>query len=908
MNDELEPPPRLIDRWFPVTAVDTAVGTPEGSGRSEKAIFTWFASRPIAQARAAVLTATLPDDPALQPLVERAVLRGDRATLCQLGERVVAEHGGQTPVMLDVFSGRGIIPLEAARLGLTAVGIDYSPVATLAGRLLADYPLRDWDAEPPLPFSGPPMERLLDAEPRLVRDVRALLAEIGRRVTTAMEPYYPRNTDGSFPWGYLWAITIPCDSCKRRFPLIGSFTLRHPYRRTSDLGQAFHLLIIGDEWRVEVFDDIPDQAPTYSAAAGRTGKSGHCPFCRHVHTTETVKQKGLSGQYRDMPLVVADIIGTQKVFRPLRRDELAAIDRISLSALSPFGPLSAVPDEKIPAGNHDTVRASGYGYQTYGALMNDRQAFQFIETVNVIRVCHGELRTAGISEDYARALTSYATANVVRRLRYSTRGSHLRPHGNQHGSEQNRVQANDIFAEESKISFNFDYFESGLADGPGTWSSISETGVQVLAKHGKHVAGKPGRFRRASAMALPYRDGTVDAIITDPPYYNMIDYTDASDLFYVWCKRALFDIMPDLFGDGGELQDKAEEIIVKRGSAPGEHRTRHFYERSLSRAFVEAKRVLRPHGRLVVVFGHSDLDAWERLLTALHDAGFVVTSAWPSRTESANTGVASIKVTITIGCRVAPADRSMATVAQVDREVTEAVIARVTQWQANGSGLALQDVLMAANGPAMEIWCRYRTVLQPDGQPAPVGRYLLLARRAARTALALKIDEIPLETFDDTTRFALFWMESYQRGTVPKSEAVYCAQVDGLRLDQVRGSLLLESKAGFRLTLDPPAGVEPGSRVIDVVRAMMAAWRDGGIDAVAEVLAVAERSPGDEQVWAVVHDLARRLPPGDRDALVLAGIQRTAASIQQHARSLRAAKAEAGARGKQTTLDEREMW
>ena len=76
----------------------------------------------------------------------------------------------------------------------------------------------------------------------------------------------------------------------------------------------------------------------------------------------------------------------------------------------------------------------------------------------------------------------------------------------------------------------------------------------------------------------------------------------------------------------------------------------------LAKPFAEARRVLRPDGHLVVVFGHSDPDAWRRLLGALHDAGFVVTCSWPSRTETANTGVASIKVTVTIGCRVASAE------------------------------------------------------------------------------------------------------------------------------------------------------------------------------------------------------------------------------------------------------------
>lgn len=172
MNDTTA---RMIDRWFPVSAVDKACGTPAGSGRVEKAIFTWFASRPIAQARAAALTSLLPDDASLKPLIEMAILRGDRDTVDKLAQRVLSAYGGKAPVVLDMFSGRAIIPLEAARAGANAIGIDLSPVATLAGRLLAEYPARDWSAEPVLPAAWFDAVKLLNLKPkhsdRLARDV-----------------------------------------------------------------------------------------------------------------------------------------------------------------------------------------------------------------------------------------------------------------------------------------------------------------------------------------------------------------------------------------------------------------------------------------------------------------------------------------------------------------------------------------------------------------------------------------------------------------------------------------------------------------------------------------------------------------------------------------------------------------
>lgn len=907
---------KIIDTWFPCTTVDEACGNPAGSGKNEKAIFTWFASRPIAQARAAVATTLLPDGPDTRQLIDAAI-RGDRGAIGKLADAVNALYPDGRPVVLDVFSGRGIIPLEAARLGAVAVGLDLSPVATLAGRILADYALTDWSSEPALPWMLQPRQGGLlfqaESRPRLIADLEVFLAEVGRRLQAAVLPYYPRNPDGSFPWGYLWAISIPCDGCGRRFPLLGSLILRHPYARTGDAGQALRLVADRDDWRVEVTDGVPDQAPTYSSTElgdgrKRKGKSARCLFCQHPHSLETVKAKGFANEYRDEILVAADTIGdTKKVFRDLRAEEREAVERVDLSGLEPFGPYSAVPDELIPAGNVHTVMASGYGYKTFGSLMCDRQTLLFVETVRAIRSCFGDAVAAGISDAYSRTLAGYAAATMVRRLRLATRGSRIRQHGNEMGTEQNRIQAADLFSREASIIFQFDWMETGPGEGPGTWSSVVETGLKPYDTHVRGARGTPARFRQANAMSLPYRDGSVDAVVTDPPYYDMIEYADVSDLFHVWLKRILFDIEPDLFGpraartkDG--LQNKNDEIIVRRVHEPGRIRhDKNFYELSLSKAFAECLRVLRPDGHLVVVFGHSDPDAWKRLLAALHDAGFVVTSSWPSRTESANTGVASIKVTVTIGCRVAPANREPATAAQVDKEVADVIKRSVSNW--SREGLALGDQMMAAYGPAMEVYGRYATVLQPDGSTASLERYLTLARRSVREATALRLDEIPIETFDALTRFAVFWMRLYGRTAVPKGEARFLAQVDSLHLEEVRGGLLAESSAGFRLLLDAPASIGPDSAEFDVARALAGAFAVGGTDAAANVLAKWDRPVDDEHLWAVIGDLAAQLPASDRTAKALTALQRNASMVQNLAKGVAIARAEADPERRPTLFD-----
>jgi putative DNA methylase len=451
----------MIERWFPCTEVSEASERGWGSGQSEKALFTWFATRPLAQAKAAVLTSLLPwpDETAeqrrLQDLVHRAMLDHDGAW----GE-VVTELRRWYPngaSILDPFSGRAVIPLEAARLGIRAEGIDYSPVATLAGQLLADYPLRDWSNEPELPFGRSDLTILGD---RLLTDVRQMLDEIGRRYEYAMASFYPR-VDGKQPWGYLWAVTLPCQECGRRFPLTGSLALRNPLPRNGDPGQSFRIEVDRDtgQFRAVVHDGPPTGQPTLAATTRGSetvrGKSAFCPFCGHVHPKPQHTRLAAEGLGEDALLVAADLDETVgKLFREPTAEERDAAARAeqALAEEPQFAPgVPAVPNEPIPAGNNDTVRASAYGAKTYGELCNARQNLGFVRLCRIIAELGQELsHDHAVSPDYASALCGYAASVVVRRLRRSTRGSTLH---SRKDPKSNRVHAHDIFKNEAALTF-----------------------------------------------------------------------------------------------------------------------------------------------------------------------------------------------------------------------------------------------------------------------------------------------------------------------------------------------------------------------------------------------------------------------------------------------------------------------
>lgn len=878
---------RMIERWFPCAEVSEHSAGGWGSGQAEKSLFTWFASRPLAQAKAAVICSLLPwpeDDEDeqnhLKDLVRRAMTDYDAAN-AELRDEL-KKHYPDGASICDPFSGRAMIPLEAARLGVRAWGIDYSPVATLAGKLLADYPMRNWDDEPDLPFNG--YERYKDeyfAEPRLLRDLRFVLDLIGDRYETAMDEFYPK-VNGKRPWGYLWAITLPCDNCGNRFPLTATLVLRKP--KDNDPGQSYEIIadISTGTFRTKVHDRQPiDAHPTLVSVKGKRGKSGICCFCDHSHTLDTLKRLMRDKLSTDYLLVVADLAPKSgKHYRsPTLKEyeELTAVDE-SLHAEPEFGPgLSAVPSEKLDARLSSFIGPAGYGYQNYGELCNSRQTLGFVRLARIINNAAKELLDARLSADYVAALIGYASANLVRRLKYSTRSSTL---------QIPRQCTGHIYFNDSGISHSFDYFETGLGEGPGTWRSLVKHTTRNVERQLARVDGCPAIIDRYSAMDFSLPEGSLAAVVTDPPYDAMINYCDSSDLLFVWLKRAL-KVSHPWFGmttDVNGLQEKTHEAVIKFGSVGDDHRTEEHYKACITKAFDQAKRKIKSDGVVSIVFGHGDPAAWSRLLTAITDAGLVLTGSWPCSTEMGGKQTGRhIDTTVMMSCRPADLDRRDARMSEVDDELLKVIRERVPIWE--DDGMALADQLMASAGPAMETIGKYATIRNIDGTPVTLERYLPLARRYVQQVADIRIDGLPLDAFDPRSQFALFWVRQHQRNLTAGSEIPWQKLASNIDDATIHG-LLTKSGKGFRLACGhetTATGLTGESPVIDIVLAVAS---DGkSVSDIGERLQHLGRAD-DALVWAAMSYLGGELTDSDEDGQVWNWAVRNRAAIAAHSETV----------------------
>src|SRR5262249_43669599 len=232
-----------------------------------------------------------------------------------------------------------------------------------------------------------------------------------------------------------------------------------------------------------------------------------------------------------------------------------------------------------------------------------------------------------------------------------------------------------------------------------------------------------------------------DVIVTDPPYYDAIPYADLMDFFYVWLRRVLYDLSPevnevfkeqvifkwDCEKNDGELID--DESRFGGNSA----KSKAAYEEGMSRAFQACHKALKPEGRLVIVFANKQPDAWETLVSAIIRAGFVVDGSWPIQTEMGNRtralSSAALSSSVWLVCKKRPEIARPGWDNRVLEEMHENITTRLRDfWDA---GIHGPNFVWAATGPAMEAYSKHPVVKKANepGQLMTVSEFLRHVRR-----------------------------------------------------------------------------------------------------------------------------------------------------------------------------------
>ncbi|WP_322798010.1 hypothetical protein [Thermoflexus sp.] len=291
-------------------------------------------------------------------------------------------------------------------------------------------------------------------------------------------------------------------------------------------------------------------------------------------------------------------------------------------------------------------------------------------------------------------------------------------------------------------------------------------------------------IRHGSATLLPWPDDYFDAVLTDPPYYDNVPYGDLSDFFYVWVKRTVGELYPDLFAT--PLTPKSEEMVADASKAGSKDAAKRRFEQMLTQAFREIYRVLRPDGIAVIVFAHEATWAWETVINALLEAGLYMTASWPIRTQKQWRPRVQLISSIYIVCRKRPTDAPVEELLVVRREIEVRVRERLDQfWKA---GIQGADFFISAIGPAVEAFGRYARVEKLSGEPVTTAELLEYVRKVvSEFALERILPSPQLGGVDAPTRFYLLYRWTYHNARIRFDEARKLAQSIGVELNDLSG-------------------------------------------------------------------------------------------------------------------------
>ena len=276
--------------------------------------------------------------------------------------------------------------------------------------------------------------------------------------------------------------------------------------------------------------------------------------------------------------------------------------------------------------------------------------------------------------------------------------------------------------------------------------------------------------------------GSLDLVITDPPFGGLLHYSELSDFFYVWLRLALKNKYPAIFGS--EYTPKSLEAVANRAREPED--PDGFYQRLLTQCWREAHRLLKPGGILAFTFHHSADEPWVAVLESLFDAGYYLEATYPIRSDETKGdgakpgtfGSQTIEYDIIHVCRKRTEEPKPVSWGRMRREV----MADVRQLQGMlenhaQSGLPAADIQVIRRGKALEYFSRhYGKVYVDEGRTisvreALVGINQLIDEDADKGNEAPPVNAEPmtrqfLRTFGSVNEMKRDQLQKYLRGTV----------------------------------------------------------------------------------------------------------------------------------------------
>lgn len=892
---------RFIEESFPVKEVGIESAREKNIRHGHiSTLHIWWARRPLSSSRATNYAALIP---APENVDEWNKTREfiinfskwenslDQSMIQKAREDILKAYGGKPPKVLDPFGGGGAIPLEALRLGCETYSNDLNPVAVLIQKCTLEYPQKYGK-----PKQVEQTSRLFGKDTKEIKSINPLLEDVKKWGNWVLEEakkeigkFYPEEPDGSIPVGYIWARTLPCqnpscvnqDSQLTQIPLMRQFWLAKkdnkkialfPYVEKVGQSSRLSFKIVGDG-----YEKMPDGFdPENGTVARAVATCQVCGSTVDANTTRRLFQEGKAGQ-RMIAVVLHHPKRQGKTYRIATKRDMEIfqeaeeyLQKKREKLMVEWG-MEPIPDETLPP--KDSHRSVGsqlplYNYNTWGDLFSSRQKLALVTFVEKIKQTYKKILIENTNEEYAKALVSYL-AFVFDRVTDSCSSQCW---------WQSTWEKEAITFARQALQMTWDYFESNPLGKKGyRWESFLNTTLKVLEHFSlsSNVNSYVPTLTHSSATSLSYPNNCFDAIFTDPPYYDNVPYSYLSDFFYVWLKRTIGDLYPELFST--PLTPKSNEIVVYANRPGGKAEANKYFEDMLKKSFQEIHRVLKPDGIAVIVYAHKSTEGWETLINSLLDSGLIMTGAWPLNTEMGSR--LNANETASLASSIYIVARKMKRLStgfynEVKEELKQHLNKKLERLWSEGIGGA--DFFIAAIGSAIEVFGKYEKVMDFEGNTIRADKMLEDVRGIATDYAVRKILHNGFAgEISDLTRFYVLFRWNYGEAKVQFDEARKLAQSCGIDLahEWNRHGFIKKEKEFIRV-LGPQdrklENMKDTTELTDVLHCILLYWEKSKRDEMVELLKNSGYGKS-EAFYRVAQAISETLPNESKEKKLLDG-------------------------------------
>ncbi|WP_263020922.1 DUF1156 domain-containing protein [Natronobiforma cellulositropha] len=623
--------------------------------------------------------------------------------------------GGKT--ILDPFMGGGTSIVESIRLGCNAIGSELNPVAWFVVKK--------------------------EVEPVDLDEMDTALKSIEENVGQEIQDYY--RTDCPHCGGddhcadsmyYFWVNELPCRNCGENVALFKDYRIANARSSKDDYynvacPECLHVFQT-DDYRTDT--TCPECSCEYVPNEGNVHRGTYtCPHCDEHPEMSIVESVDRFGKPEQRLYAVEYYCWEtdEKGYKSATEFDRELV-KMAKEELSEKSEDLLIPTTQRYRGSSD--RARRHGFETYDQMFNDRQLLCLSKLLAEI----DNLDNQNIKEFLLLAFSSSLAYNnmfceydkpynkltgIYKRHTITARHTPVENNvwGTKYGrgsftGEYNKMRAGKEFCQNPYEKYVEDG-ETKQRDGVGKIEGHLVNDPSELGKEGNVF------LRCGTSEYLPIEDDSVDAVITDPPYFDNVMYSETADFYYVWLKQILEDEYEHFTA---ELTPKASEVVSDPAGEDSvdTYRDEDHFVTGLTNVFDQANQKLKDDGIMAFTFHHKETEGWSTVLKSVLEAGFYVTALYPIRGEMrGSTHIyekANIEYDMIVVCRNREVDPEPVSWRSLEDDIYFRASDEINRLEESGSRLTQGDIFAVTMGKCLEVFSKHYPNVTHEGNPMSV--------------------------------------------------------------------------------------------------------------------------------------------------------------------------------------------